>query len=368
MLKTTENTMTLLGTDRRIESQDRFLSRVAQEWRRSERSNRPALLVLFHGLQEMPADRDRFAAMAASTFRDTDVLGWYENGATLGVICLELGKNSIEDAQDAIVRKINGRLVRTGSSARPEITVTVHVLPPYSGNGILDEADAQFAQTLWKAINSESRAERAAKRALDLCGSVFLLLLLLPILLIIAACVRLTSRGPALFRQVRAGFGGRTFKCYKFRTMFVNMDDRKHLEYVQQFIQGNAEKHVDANGQAIFKLTNDPRITPLGRFLRRTSLDELPQLWNVLCGEMTLVGPRPPLPYEVKCYDLWHRRRVFELKPGLTGLWQVRGRSRCSFDEMIRLDLQHGKPNSLSLYLQVLLETPRAVISGGGAQ
>jgi lipopolysaccharide/colanic/teichoic acid biosynthesis glycosyltransferase len=368
LLKTKENTISFLGKDREIESQDRFLKRVAQEWRRSERSNRPSLLVLFHGLEDIPGGRDRIVAMAASTFRDTDVFGWYKTGTTLGVICVELGKSRVEDAEEAIVNKITGGLVRTGSSLRPEITITIHLLPPYTGTGALDDADAEFAQALWKTISPESRAEQVTKRALDICGSAFLLLLLLPILLVIAACIKFTSRGPALFRQARAGLGGRTFDCYKFRTMFVDMDDRKHLEYVQQFIQGKAQKHVDANGQAIYKLTNDRRITPLGRLLRRTSLDELPQLWNVLMGNMTLVGPRPPLPYEVKCYDLWHRRRVFELKPGLTGLWQVRGRSRCSFDEMIRLDLQHGKPNSLSLYLRVLLETPGAVISGGGAQ
>lgn len=368
MLKTKENTSSFLGAERKIESQDRFLMRIAQEWRRAERSNRPALLVLFHGLEGIPAGRDRFAAAAASTFRDTDVLGWYQTDMTLGMICLELGKSRIEDAQEAILGKISDRLVRPGTPIQREITVTIHPLPPYTGTDALDYAEAEFADTLWKAIRQESSAKRVTKRTLDICGSAFLLLLLLPILLVISACIKFTSRGPALFRQARAGLGGRTFECYKFRTMFVNMDDRKHLEYVKQFIQGNAEKHVDASGQAIYKLTDDPRITPLGRLLRRTSLDELPQLWNVLRGTMTLVGPRPPLPYEVKCYDLWHRRRVFELKPGLTGLWQVRGRSRCSFDEMIRLDLQHGGPNSLSLYLRVLLETPRAVISGGGAR
>jgi lipopolysaccharide/colanic/teichoic acid biosynthesis glycosyltransferase len=245
--------------------------------------------------------------------------------------------------------------------------VTVHPLPPYTGAGALHGPDAEFAETLCKNMPRDSWVVDAIKRALDVAGSALLLFLLLPILLAIGAAIRLTSRGPAIFRQVRTGYGGRTFHLYKFRTMKVNTNDRLHLDYVKQFIHGNAEKHLDERGQPIYKLTRDPRVTPLGRFLRRTSLDELPQLWNVLRGDMTLVGPRPPLPYEVGCYDLWHRRRVFELKPGLTGLWQVRGRSRCSFDEMIRLDLQHGKPNSLGLYLRVLLETPRAVLGGGGA-
>ncbi len=360
--------MALSAANRQIESQERFLTRVAQEWRRAERSGRPALLILFDGLVKAHASPDELVRLVDSTFRETDVVGWYKTDATLGVICLELGKHGVQEARDCILNKIDSRLLQLPKQTTSQITITAHVLPPYTNDFVAaNPGDSEAAEALWKNISHEDWGAQTTKRLLDIAGSLLLLALLLPILTVIACCVKLTSRGPVLFRQARAGIRGRTFSFYKFRTMLVNKDDGQHQAYVQQFIRGSAQKHLDESGEAVYKLTHDPRVTPLGRFLRRTSLDELPQLWNVLRGDMTLVGPRPPLPYEVECYDLWHRRRVFALKPGLTGLWQVRGRSRCSFDEMIRLDLQHGNPNSLSLYFRVLVETPGAVMHGGGA-
>lgn len=360
--------MSSLVARRQVEDQKRFRIRIIQEWRRAERCGRPALLVLFDGVDKLPRQGEAVVEDAFDLFRDTDVFGWYKTGTALGVICVELGKCDLADAREVISKKIKTRLLTAPNVNGAQIKVTFHALPPYAGNAVLDGADAEFAETFYREMGNETWVASAAKRAFDIVGSACLLLLMLPVLLLIGLAVRLTSRGPALYRQVRTGMGGRPFNLFKFRTMSVAADNSQHLEYVKQFINGKAEKQLDENGQPIYKLTRDSRITPLGRFLRRTSVDELPQLWNVLVGDMTLVGPRPPLPFEVSCYDLWHRRRVFELKPGLTGLWQVRGRSRCTFEEMIRLDLQHGKPNSLGLYVRVLLETPRAVISGGGAQ
>jgi lipopolysaccharide/colanic/teichoic acid biosynthesis glycosyltransferase len=359
--------MDLSTANRQIESQERFQMRVAQEWRRSERSGRPTLLILFDRLEKARAWHDDLIKLLDSTFRETDVLGWFKADATFGVICLELGKYRVEEARDYILTKLVSGVLDAARHFSSEIVVTVHVLPPYSNDFVDNGDNPESAEALWKNFSNEDWRTRTTKRILDVAGSLFLLTALLPILVVIAGGVMLTSPGPVLFRQTRAGLRGRTFGLFKFRTMEVNKDDCLHQEYVKQFIKGTAVKHLDGNGEAVYKLTHDPRVTRFGRFLRRTSLDELPQLWNVLRGDMTLVGPRPPLPYEVECYDLWHRRRVFALKPGLTGLWQVRGRSRCSFDEMIRLDLQHGKPNSLLLYFQVLLETPRAVVNGGGA-
>ncbi|HLX45879.1 MAG TPA: sugar transferase, partial [Bryobacteraceae bacterium] len=136
-----------------------------------------------------------------------------------------------------------------------------------------------------------------------------------------------------------------------------------------ELIAGNANSSKPAGGAqtSVYKITNDPRITTVGRFLRKTSLDELPQFLNVLRGDMSLVGPRPPIPYEVECYDIWHKRRLLAVKPGITGLWQVRGRSKTSFDEMVRLDLKYGETWSLWLDVKILLETPRAVFTGDGA-
>jgi lipopolysaccharide/colanic/teichoic acid biosynthesis glycosyltransferase len=186
----------------------------------------------------------------------------------------------------------------------------------------------------------------------------------LPIFGIIALLIKITSKGPVLFCQKRLGQYGKEFKFLKFRTMYPNNDSRIHQEYVAKLIAGNGD-FKQANGT--YKLTNDPRITPLGRFLRKSSLDELPQFINVLRGDMSLVGPRPPLAYEYERYQAWHRRRVTELKPGMTGLWQIEGRSRTTFDEMVRMDLRYASSVSLWLDLKILLLTPKAVISGRGA-
>jgi lipopolysaccharide/colanic/teichoic acid biosynthesis glycosyltransferase len=149
--------------------------------------------------------------------------------------------------------------------------------------------------------------------------------------------------------------------------MYFGNDPRIHQDFVARLISGGGDgEQGDANG-GFYKIKDDPRVTALGKFLRKTSLDELPQLFNVLKGEMSLVGPRPPIPYEVEAYDIWHRRRFLEVKPGITGLWQVKGRSRTKFEDMVRLDLEYARTWSLGLDFKILLETPRAVFFGGGA-
>ena len=147
--------------------------------------------------------------------------------------------------------------------------------------------------------------------------------------------------------------------------MHVNADPRIHQQYYEKFMQ--ASETPQPAKDVVFKIVDDPRVTPFGNFLRKSSLDEFPQFWNVLKGDMSLVGPRPPLQYEVARYKPWHRRRVLEAKPGITGLWQVTGRSRTTFDEMVRMDLRYARNNSVLTDLKILLATPRAVISGKGA-
>jgi lipopolysaccharide/colanic/teichoic acid biosynthesis glycosyltransferase len=194
------------------------------------------------------------------------------------------------------------------------------------------------------------------------------LIILSPIFLAIAIAIKLSSPGPILFRQKRIGQYGVPFTCLKFRSMHAVNDSQIHKEYVKRFIAGNADAGLSkASNEVVYKLTADPRVTRVGRLLRKTSLDELPQLINVLLGEMSLVGPRPPIPYELEAYDVWHRRRLLEVKPGITGLWQVNGRSRLRFDDMVRLDLKYAQAWSVGLDLKILLQTPRAVFSGDGA-
>ncbi len=209
---------------------------------------------------------------------------------------------------------------------------------------------------------------RLLKRVMDVAGSISALVFLSPVLAVIAVAIKLTSRGPILFRQTRIGQYGRRFTFLKFRSMYSNNDQAVHQEYVKRLISGKTGCEQQAESrQTVYKLTNDPRVTRIGRFLRRTSLDELPQFLNVLRGEMSLVGPRPPIPYEFQSYAIWHRRRLLSVKPGITGLWQVEGRSRVKFDDMVRLDLAYAASWSPWMDLKILLRTPGAVLSGNGA-
>jgi lipopolysaccharide/colanic/teichoic acid biosynthesis glycosyltransferase len=203
---------------------------------------------------------------------------------------------------------------------------------------------------------------------MDIVGSVVALILCLPVFVIIALAIKLTSKGPILFRQPRLGRYGKKFTFLKFRSMHVGNDHKIHEDYVARFILGTpGSGQAAGNHQKLYKLTADPRITPVGRILRNTSLDEIPQFLNVLLGEMSLVGPRPPVIYEFKRYDLWHKQRLLAAKPGITGLWQVDGRSRVKFDEMVRLDIRYARSWSLWLDVKILVQTPRAVITGAGA-
>jgi lipopolysaccharide/colanic/teichoic acid biosynthesis glycosyltransferase len=180
--------------------------------------------------------------------------------------------------------------------------------------------------------------------------------------------IKATSKGPALFKQQRVGQYGQSFQFLKFRSMYIDNDHSVHKEYVTKLIASEADPEPSSgNEKAIYKLTNDSRITRVGKLLRRTSLDELPQLFNVLKGDMSLVGPRPAIQYELEAYQTWHRRRVLEVKPGLTGLWQVTGRSRVKFDDMVRLDLRYATSWSPWVDFKILMRTPLAVIKGAGA-
>jgi exopolysaccharide biosynthesis polyprenyl glycosylphosphotransferase len=209
---------------------------------------------------------------------------------------------------------------------------------------------------------NEKRAFRLLKRLMDIAGSLFALVLSIPLLLVISILIKLTSRGPVLFRQERVGLNGQRFILLKFRSMHVANDSRIHEEYVERLIAGAPGNQWTT----VHKLTDDPRVTRVGKLLRRTSLDELPQLFNVLAGTMSLVGPRPPIPYEVSRYAAWHTQRL-AVKPGITGLWQVRGRSRVTFDDMVRLDIKYITSWSLWLDVKILCQTVGAVVSGRGA-
>ena len=196
----------------------------------------------------------------------------------------------------------------------------------------------------------------AVKRLIDICASGLGLVLLLPLLLVIALAIKLTSPGPVIFSQTRVGRYGRHFKFYKFRSMVQNAESQKETLQAQ---------NESADG-VIFKMKEDPRITKVGRFLRRTSMDELPQLWNVFIGDMSLVGPRPPVPSEVQEYTLEDRKRL-DVIPGITCLWQIKGRSEIPFNEQVRLDQEYILASGVWKDLVILLKTIPAIIGGKGA-
>lgn len=212
---------------------------------------------------------------------------------------------------------------------------------------------------------SEALAMRVIRRIVDVAVALALLVVTLPLLLLIALLVRIESPGSPLFRQRRIGRDEHSFVVNKFRTMRSDAEATPHREYVKQLLTGNGVRH-SAGDKSLFKLAVDDRVTRVGRFLRRTSLDELPQLWNVLRGEMSLVGPRPVIPYEVEYYPTHYRRR-FAVKPGMTGLWQVSGRSERSYEEMVALDLEYVESRSLRLDTVILLKTAWVVLARRGA-
>ncbi|MCA1613506.1 MAG: sugar transferase [Acidobacteria bacterium] len=211
-----------------------------------------------------------------------------------------------------------------------------------------------------------SQWARVAKRGFDILAAALALVALSPFWLVIALLIRLDSRGPVFYRQERVGMDGRIFLFLKFRTMRAGADDAAHREYQRKLIAGASDTNLGDERRPVYKLHDDPRVTRVGRVLRRLSLDELPQLLNVLRGDMSVVGPRPPIPYEVEAYELWHRKRL-DMKPGLTGLWQVSGRNRLSFDEMVRLDLFYIENWSFLLDLKIILRTLPVILRGDDA-
>jgi lipopolysaccharide/colanic/teichoic acid biosynthesis glycosyltransferase len=305
----------------------------------------------------------------SSSVRETDVTGWFKENYIVGVIFTELGSADAATFPGAILERVVAALRQNLSSDDIDcIDITLHVFPEKGDEkkpGPPTKLDLRPDSRRQKDLR---RAALGLKRMIDIVGSLIALILLSPLLALIAALIKLTSRGPVFFRQTRVGQYGQNFTFLKFRTMDASNNSNIHQDYVRRFISGKAYMNEGEHGQiSVYKLVDDPRVTRVGRFLRRASLDELPQLFNVLMGEMSLVGPRPPIPYEYEVYELWHKRRVLEAKPGITGLWQVNGRSRMTFDEMVRLDLRYARSWSLWLDFKILLKTPQAVLSGDGA-
>jgi exopolysaccharide biosynthesis polyprenyl glycosylphosphotransferase len=343
------------------------------ERKRTERSRTPFLLLLIdiselqsgkRNSQLLDKIKDKMKGVLISCSRETDISGWYEENKVMGAIFTEMASVN-ESSVESILRNLHNRISKAlDAELVKKIKVSFHVFPEQNGSSKINEG--LFNINLYPDLSKPGTSRQAkspAKKLMDILGSLFALVCLSPLLLIIAAAIKYTSEGPVFFRQERMGLNGGIFTFLKFRSMYTDCDSDRHREYIKKYI-GEGKDDKDAPG--VYKISNDPRVTPLGRFLRKTSLDELPQFINVLKGDMSLVGPRPPIPYEIELYDIWHRRRLLSVKPGITGLWQVTGRSSTTFDEMVRLDLRYVNDWSLWLDIKLLLKTPWVILSGKG--
>jgi lipopolysaccharide/colanic/teichoic acid biosynthesis glycosyltransferase len=359
--------------ERDILTEKAFHRVISIERMRTERSHKPFLLMLLDMGDSLPSEKNGehlsklVKALSAST-RQTDVAGWYETDRIIALMFIEICLEERQGIVSTMIARVSDILSDHLSLEQfSRVTLSFHVFPEDWGQSSLKPSNPVFYPELSKRADKR-RISSALKRAIDVIGSIVALTFLSPVFLTIAVVVKATSKGPVFFRQHRLGEHGEPFVFLKFRSMYVGNDASIHQEYTKNLISGKAQRHpCEGNIEGVFKLTGDSRITSVGAFLRKTSLDELPQFYNVLKGEMSLVGPRPPIPYEVENYDVWHRRRLLEAKPGITGLWQVSGRSRVTFDEMVRLDLRYARTWSPWMDIKILLRTPRAVLLGQGA-
>jgi lipopolysaccharide/colanic/teichoic acid biosynthesis glycosyltransferase len=354
-------------------SEDLFLGMLCLERKRAERSGKKLLLLLLDAEDCVEAGRraeilKKVVKSADAARRETDPLGWYRHDSVLGIIFTQLGALDDAATRKTLLEKVHKALaVNLSVSDMAQVHITIHVFSEDSDDqGPNISENPAFYPDLFH-LHDSRKASFLIKRLMDIAGSFMALILFSPVFLLIAIAVKLTSKGPVFFTQERLGQFGKKFTCLKFRSMYANNDLKIHKEFMKRVISGDHDGRANGAGKPVYKMTDDPRITRVGRFLRRTSLDELPQFLNVLKGEMSLVGPRPPLAYEYEVYDVWHRGRVLEIKPGITGLWQVKGRSRVRFDDMVRLDLQYARGWSLWVDIQILIQTPRAVLFGDGA-
>lgn len=347
-----------------IRSSEQFFMILEHERARADRIGYKFSIVVFNlgDGDDHLASAERLALVLKRRVRLSDVVGWLDK-QEIGVILTGTEAEGAWKFADEIRKKI----VAVASNLtfkvysypnqwfpkewerpkEPQYTELPHHLSTRSVEGI--ESLLVPRMSIWK-------------RCIDIAGSIIGLFLFSPVMLAAGIAIKLNSPGPIIFKQERVGLLGKKFTFLKFRSMYVNGNSDLHKNYIQKFI-----KQSNQGQDHIYKIKDDPRVTPVGKILRKTSLDELPQLINVLKGEMSLVGPRPPIQYECEHYDQWHQRRVLEVKPGITGLWQIKGRSRTAFDEMVRLDLKYIMEWSLWLDIKILFQTVRAVLFGKGA-
>ena len=332
------------------------------EKRRAERCSDPLSVVLFRypgtGSDRLAGAR-KLAMLLLSTKRQTDLVGYVADDV-IALVLPHTGSDGASVVAENASREFDDL----------RLTVNVATYPDQIFDNLIafESVGSDSRPLLFDGETVSRPVARMLKRIMDIVGATGLLLLSSPLMVVTAVAVACSSPGPIIFRQARLGQRGVPFVFHKFRSMHTNADDHIHRDYVGKLIDGRLDEvnQGDADDPH-YKIRSDPRITRVGRFIRRTSIDELPQLFNVLKGDMSLVGPRPPVPYEVQKYQPWHLARVLDIKPGITGLWQVEGRSKISFDEMVRLDLRYQREWSLLLDITILIKTVAVVLRGEGA-
>jgi len=362
--------------EQNFHDEDYFQEALRIERKRSERSGKPFLLMLvdikrlINGKNGKIIFRKIISQLNLYT-RETDIKGWHINKSEIGVIFTEIGGQDKDFIFERITHRVQDSLFFIIESKYfHEIKLSLK----WFSNESNDEENNYTPDPVFYPDIVEKALHKVfflfTKRIIDIIGSISALIVFSPLFILIPILIKLDSRGPVFFRQERLGLFGKKFAFLKYRSMRVDNDDSLHREYIKNLITSeNAENANSYNPgeNGLYKIQNDPRVTLIGKVLRKTSLDELPQFINVLRGEMSLVGPRPPIPYEYDEYKAWHTRRVIEVKPGITGLWQVEGRSSTSFDEMVRMDLKYIKECSLWLDIKIILKTPWVVLTGKGA-
>jgi lipopolysaccharide/colanic/teichoic acid biosynthesis glycosyltransferase len=340
----------------------RFLEQLRLEKLRAQRSKSTlsiVLLTLDRETEDKSINMSEILELVRAKTRDTDTSGFI-NHKTIGVLLPDTDENG--------AKGICGKLIN--GNKNPQFSTTTSTYPDHIFESLVKNGCIQPDAYPFELEDSRGALgfKLLLKRCIDIVGSIVGIFIFMPIMLITTLAIKVTSPGPVIFRQIRLGKQGTPFIFYKFRSMHVNTDDQIHREYIQDFIKGHQAKvnHGDTE-KPLYKMKSDPRITRVGRFIRKTSIDELPQLFNVLVGDMSLVGPRPPLPYEAEKYQSWHLRRILEMKPGITGLWQVEGRSKTEWDDSVRLDIRYIQKWSLIFDLKILLRTVKVVLRCSGA-
>ncbi len=359
---------------RDVLSEEEFRQMLALERKRSERTKAPFLLMLAEctaaaNHESEAATLGKMGSVLFNDSRDTDVIGWYHDGSALGVLFTGLSAGERGPILEKIAGRVKSKLERDFAPDQwQQVRFSFHFFPDDWDLSNLDDPGNPSLNVDATVAAKRKRIPLAFKRLIDIVFSSVVLIVCLPLFLWIALAIKASSKGPVFFRQRRIGQYGKQFVFLKFRSMYENNEVLVHKNFVTElFAHTTLEKPLRDERNELYKTQNDNRFTRVGRFLRRTSMDELPQLLNVLKGEMSLVGPRPAIPYEVEIYQTWHRRRVLTAKPGITGIWQVAERSRVKFDEMVRMDLRYAMAWSPWLDLKILLLTPFAVFRGSGA-